>query len=108
MIIPNGYIRITTTSGGGLLNGKPVRAFKTTGDFINANVNESRRSHGQVGEQTPATTSAYVVLVAAEDAPGLSDRDKVEVFDCRRVSLGEFEVQSAQMLDYVDAIKITV
>lgn len=108
MIIPNGYIRITTTTGGGLQNGKPVRATKTTSDYIVANVNESRRSHGAVGEQTTATTSAYVVLVDPADAPNVSDRDKVEVFDCRKISLGEFEVQSAQLLAYVDAIKIVV
>lgn len=108
MIIPNGYIRITTTTGGGLQNGKPVRATKTTSDFITANVNESRRSHGQVGEQTTATTSAYVVLIDPANAPNVCDRDMVEVFDCRKISLGEFEVQSAQMLAYVDAIKIVV
>ena len=108
MIIPNGYIRITTTTGGGMLNGKPVRATKTTSDYITANVNESRRSHGAVGEQTQATTSAYVVLVDPADAPNITDRDKVEVFDCRKISLGEFEVQSAQLLTYVDAIKIVV
>lgn len=108
MIIPNGYIRITTTSGGGLQNGKPIRATKTTSDYIAANVNESRRSHGTVGEQTTATISAYVILVDPADAPTVSDRDKVEVFDCRKISLGEFEVQSAQLLAYVDAIKIVV
>lgn len=108
MIIPNGYIRITTTTGGGLLNGKPVRATKTTSDYIDANVNESRRSHGEVGEQTHATTSTYIVLVDPAAAPTVCDRDKVEVFDCRKVSLGEFEVQSTQLLTYVDAIKIVV
>ncbi len=108
MIIPNGYIRITTTTGGGLQNGKPVRATKTTTDYISANVNESRRSHGVVGEQTAATTSAYIVLVDPADAPNVSDRDKVEVFDSRMISLGEFEIQSAQLLTYVDAIKIVV
>lgn len=108
MIIPNGYIRITTTTGGGMLNGKPVRATKTTSGYISANVAESRRSHGVVGEQTTATTSDYVVYVDPADAPNVSDRDKVEVFDSRKISLGEFEVQSAQLLDYVDAIKIVV
>ena len=108
MIIPNGYIRITTTTGGGFQNGKPVKATKTTGDYIAANVNESRRSHGTVGEQTTATTSAYVVLIDPADAPSVSDHDHVEVFDCRKISLGEFEVQSAQRLAYVDAIKIVV
>lgn len=108
MIIPNGYIRIITTTGGGLQNGKPVKATKTTSDYIPANVNESRRSHGVVGEQTTATTSSYVVLVDPADAPNVSDHDKVEVFDSRKILLGEFEVQSAQLLTYVDAIKIVV
>ena len=108
MIIPNGYIRITTTTGGGLQNGKPVRATKTTSDFITANVNESRRSHGAVGEQTIATTASYVVLVDPADAPNVSDRDKVEVFDSRKISLGEYEVQTARLLDFVDAIRIEV
>ena len=105
MIIPNGYIRITTTTGGGLQNGKPVRATKTTSDFITANVNESRRSHGAVGEQT---TASYVVLVDPADAPNVNDRDKVEVFDSRKISLGEYEVQTARLLDFVDAIRIEV
>ena len=91
-----------------MLNGKPVRATKTTSDFIAANVNETQRSHGAVGEQTQATTSAYVVLVEPAEAPYITDHAKVEVFDCRKISLGEFEVQSAQMLAYVDAIKIVV
>lgn len=108
MIIPNGYIRITTTTGGGLQNGKPVRATTTTTDYLPANVNESRRSHGLVGEQTVATSAKYVVLIDPADAPDVSDRDKVEVFDSRKVSLGEFEVQSARLLDYVDVIKIEV
>lgn len=107
MIIPNGTIRITTTSGGGMLNGKPQRATTATSDPIPANISESRRQHGLVSEQTATTQAAYVVLVDPTDAPAVSDRDKVEIFDSRGVSLGSFEVQSARLLDYVDAIKIT-
>ena len=108
MIISNGYIRIITTTGGGFKDGKPVKATKTTSDYIPSNVNESRRSHGVVGEQTTATTSSYVVLVDPADAPTVSDLDKVEVFDSRKIKLGEFEVQTARKLDFVDAIRIEV
>lgn len=108
MIIPNGYIRITTATGGGFQNGKPVRATTATGDYIAANVAEERRAHGAIGEQTAATTAAYTVLVSPADALNVSDRDKAEVFDCRKVSLGVFAIQSAQLLPYVNAIKIIV
>lgn len=107
MIIPNGTIKITTTSGGGMLNGKPQRSTTVTSDPIPANISESRRQHGLIAEQTAKTQAAYVVLVAPEDAPGISDHDKVEIFDSRGVSLGNFDVQSARLLDFVDAIKIT-
>lgn len=90
-----------------MLNGKPQRATTTTSDPIPANISESRRQHGLVSEQTAATQAAYVVLVDPETAPAISDRDKVEIFDSRGISLGSFEVQSARLLDFVDAIKIT-
>lgn len=106
MIIPNGTIRITSTTGGGMLNGKPRRATATTGAPIAANISESSRSHGLVDEQTAATKAAYTVLVDPDDAPAVSDRDTVEIFDSRGVSLGSYEVQSARLLDFVDAIQI--
>ena len=60
----------------------------------------------------PATSSptpaSYVVLVDPADAPNVNDRDKVEVFDSRKISLGEYEVQTARLLDFVDAIRIEV
>ena len=50
----------------------------------------------------------FVVLVDPADAPNVNDRDKVEVFDSRKISLGEYEVQTARLLDFVDAIRIEV
>lgn len=90
-----------------MLNGKPQRATSTTNDPISANISERRRQHGLVAEQTAKTQAAYVVLVDPMDAPDICDRDKVEIFDSRGVSLGVFAVQSARLLDFVDAIKIT-
>jgi hypothetical protein len=108
MIIPNGHIKITSTTGGGILNGKPRRAVTTTSGAIDANIAESNRSHGEVAEQTVATKASYVVLIDPADAPTISDRDKVEIFDRRGVSLGTYDVQSARLLDFVDVIKISV
>lgn len=108
MIVNNGYIKITTTTGGGFLNGKPQRATTIVSDFIPANVNESKRTHGIVNEQTAQTQAAYTVLIEPQAAPNLSDRDRVEIFDSRKVSLGTFEVQTARLLDFVDALMIQV
>ena len=59
----------------------------------------------------PATSSPLTstrVAVRPSDAPNVNDRDKVEVFDSRKISLGEYEVQTARLLDFVDAIRIEV
>lgn len=108
MIIQTGYIKITTASEGGLENGIPQRATTTTSDFISANINENRRSHGQIGDETEGTKASYTILIDPADAPEVSDRDKVEVFDMRQASLGTFDIQSARLLEYVEAIKILV
>ena len=90
-----------------MLDGKPQRAQTLTGEPRPANINESRRQHGLVTEQTAKTQASYVVLVDPADAPGVCDRDKVEIFDSRGVSLGVYDIQSARYLDYVNAIRIT-
>lgn len=107
MVIPNGHIKIISTVGGGMLDGKPQRATTLVSGPIPANINESRRQHGLVAEQTAKTQAAYVVLTDPADAPDVCDRDKVEIFDSRGVSLGVYDVQSARFLDFVNAIRIT-
>lgn len=108
MITPNGTIRITTSTGGGYVNGKPQRATTTTSEPIPANISESNRSHGSMGEQTTGTKASYTILVEPADAPTLNDHDKVELFDSRGISLGTFEVQSARLLDFVDTLRVIV
>ena len=108
MTIPNGFIKIISTSAGGFLNGIPQKAETTTSDFIEANVNEDSRAHGQLGDETTGTRSAYTIVIDPADDPAISDRDRVEVFDSRKISLVVFEIQSARLLDYVDAIRIKV
>ena len=56
MIIPNGYIRITTTTGGGLQNGKPVRATKTTGDWDSKTFEIKARPEKDVPDLRPGMT----------------------------------------------------
>lgn len=107
MIIPNGTIQITKTLPGGFVNGKPQQSKTEVGDHIAANINENRRNWGIVAEQTASTTATYTILVEPSDAPDISDRDKVELFDSRGESLGRFGIASARLLDYVDAIQIT-
>lgn len=107
MIIPNGTIQITRALPGGFVNGKPQQSKTEVSGHVAANINENRRSWGIVAEQTANTTATYTILVEPSDAPGISDRDKVELFDSRGISLGQFEIASARLLDYVDAIQIT-
>lgn len=107
MTITNGYIRITR-SAGGFDAGRPRRGQALTSGFIPANVSENTRRHGTAGEQTVATAGAYCVLVEPTLAPDISDRDTIEVFDSRRVSLGSYPVQAARLLDFVDVIQITL
>lgn len=90
-----------------MIDGKPQRATSAASDPIPANISESNRKHGMVSEQTALTQAAYRVLVDPEDAPGVTDRDKVEIFDSRGLSLGTYEIQSARLLDFVNAIQIT-
>lgn len=108
MLIPNGYVRIISISGGGFADGRPVRGTRTVGPFIDANINEKRRLHGPVGEQTQGTTSSYIVLINPADAPSLSERERLLLFDSRQSPLGEYAVMSARRLDFVDLIRIEV
>lgn len=108
MIIPNGHIRIITKSGGGMQGGKPVAVKTVKSEPIAANITESSRQHVIVAEQTAATKSSYVVFIDPSDAPLVSEKDSVEIYDSRGVFLGSFEIQSAMLLEYVDTIKITV
>lgn len=63
MIIPNGYIKIKTSTGGGFENGKPKKAIVLSSGFIEANINESSRSHGQLGDETTGTRATYTILI---------------------------------------------
>ncbi len=90
-----------------MIDGKPQRVTPTISDPIPANISESNRKHGMVSEQTALTQAAYRVLIEPEDAPDVSERDKVEILDSRGVSLGKYEIQSARLLDFVNAIQIT-
>ena len=63
MIIPNGYIKIRIATGGGFQNGIPQKATILLSDFIEANINESNRSHGQIGEETKGTKATYTILI---------------------------------------------
>lgn len=108
MIIPNGYIKIKTSTGGGFENGKPKKAIVLSSDFIEANINECSRSHRQLGDETTGTKASYTILIDSENECGISDRDMVEVFDGRMAPLGTFEIQSARFLEFTEVIKIQV
>lgn len=104
MIIENGTLQTIEKTGGGIVNGRPVRVEQVFGDPIPCNlktITHNNRGKAIDGEFTQAS---YEVLV---DVPTFT-AERVVLTNNRGVRLGEFRVQDVQYLDCVNAVKITV
>lgn len=107
MIIENGTLQTISTTGGGIVNGRPVAAQETLGEPIPCNIktNTSDR-HGRAVDGVFQRTD-YTVLIDTEAAQTFT-AERVVLTDNRQQKIGEFRVQDIQHLDYVGAIQIAL
>jgi hypothetical protein len=103
MIIENGTICTKIKTGGGLVNGNPVRPFENWSDPIPCNIKINQHNNKGKVDGNTFKVASYVVLIET----GAFDADMVKLERDGR-GLGEFSVQSIDPLDAVGAIKITV
>lgn len=103
MIIENGTISIKTKTGGGLMNGNPVRPSETWSEPIPCNITTNQHNNKGKANGNSFEIASYEVLIEAQ------------TFEAERVKLvrdgkdlGEFSVQDITPLYPVGAIKITV
>ena len=107
MIIENGVVQIIRTSGGGIVNGRPIPVQTTLSKPIPCNLktlHEDKR--GKVIDSVFVKAS-YEVLIDTLYIPSFT-AEKVIITDNRGNVKGEFRVQDIQHLDCVNAVKITV
>jgi hypothetical protein len=104
MIIENGTIRIVERTGGGLVNGNPVKAVETLSVPIPCNYTVNQNDHLGRYEGGTFTQAKFVVLIDTREFTA----EHVELATTRGVCLGRFRVQDIQFLDVVGNVKITV
>ena len=103
MIIENGTISIKTKTGGGLVNGNPVRPSENWGEPIPCNITTNQHNNKGKVNGNGFEIASYEVLIEAQPF----DADRVKLVRNGK-DLGEFSVQDVEPLDSVGAIKITV
>lgn len=107
MIIENGTLQTISTSGGGLLHGRPVAVTEAVGEPIPCNIKTNTNDrHGKAVDGVFQRTD-YVVLIDTL-AVATFTAQRVVLTDNRGQKLGEFRVQDVQHLDCVGAIEIHV
>jgi hypothetical protein len=107
MIIENGTIQTISTTGGGMLHGRPVEVQETRSEpmWCNIKTNTDDRK-GRTVDSVFRRTEYEVLIDTAEVERFTAER--VVLTDNRGHELGEFRVQDVQHMDAVGAIKITV
>lgn len=103
MIITNGTISIKTKTGGGLINGNPVRPSETWSEPIPCNIKTNQHNNKGRINGNSFEVASYEVLIEAQTF----DADRVKLVREGK-DLGEFSIQDIEPLDAVGAIKITV
>lgn len=107
MIIENGTLQAISTTGGGMVAGRPAPVSETLGEPTPCNIktNTSDR-HGRTVDGVFQRTD-YTVLIDTEAAPTFK-AERVVLTDNRGQRMGSFRVQDIQHLDYVGAIQIAL
>lgn len=103
MIIVNGTISIKTKTGGGLVNGNPVRPSESWGEPIPCNIKTNLHNNKGKTNGNSFEVASYEVLIEAQ--PFEADRVKL-VREGK--DLGEFSIQDIDPLNAVGAVKIVV
>ena len=107
MIIPNGTLQTIETTGGGMVNGRPIPVQETLGDSIECNIKaNTSNNHGRSVDGIFKRTE-YTVLIDIAAAQTFK-AERVVLTDNRGQRMGEFRVQDIQHLDYVEAIQIAL
>lgn len=107
MTATNGHITIITTQGGGLKNGIPQAVAEVESAPIPANINSTTHRHYDTGSEAWVTQQGYSILIDMTDAE-VTDLNKVALYNSRGQHIGTFEIQEAKLLDFVEAIQITI
>lgn len=103
MIIVNGTISIKTKTGGGLVNGNPIRPSETWREPIPCNIKTNQHNNKGKVNGNDFEIASYEVLIEAQSF----DTDRVKLVRNGK-DLGEFSVQDIEPLGAVGTIKITV
>ena len=104
MIIDNGTIRTVKKTGGGLVNGNPVKVEEVLSEPVPCHFTTNTNDHLGRYEGGTFTRAKYVILIETQDF----DAEHVILTTRRGVEVGKFRVQDIQFLDEVASVKITV
>jgi len=105
VILVNGYIKAKDKTGGGFGgNGNPVSSGATWGDPIPCRHKPNRNSFKGKQDGNAFTIASYEILI--ESQPFASEQ--IQLFDESGTKLGEYSIMWAEVLDAVEAVKITV
>jgi len=105
MIIENGIIQVYSTTGGGMLNGKPQAVVETLGRPIPCNWRQLNHSNQGRSEDSAYTSAGFEVLIA----PQPFNAERVLLTDTlMHRTIGQCMVQSIEPLGSTEAIKITL
>lgn len=106
MIIENGTLQVIARTGGGSVNGNPVKVSESEGTPIPCNLKTITHDHKGQAVDGEFTQASYEVLIDSASCPQFT-AERVVLTDNRSRRIGEFRVQDIQHLDCVNAIKIT-
>lgn len=107
LIIENGTLQAITTTGGGIVGGRPVATKEALGEPIACNIKTNTNDrHGRAVDGVFQRTD-YSVLIDSDAAPTFT-AERVVMTDNRGQRMGTFRVQDIQHLDYVGVIQIAL
>lgn len=113
-MVNNGHVQFKIESGGGFdSEGNPVAPVITLSDIIECNLSATNKANRQYkftvdGEDTLSTYIIYVNIKLLPVELDMNDIQHLIIFDNRQNVLGEFRVQSKNLLEMMHLIKLIV
>jgi hypothetical protein len=104
MLIPNGHIKVKTTSGGGTVNGIPQPVTVVIGSAIECQYRANSRDNFGYVQGSTFTKHDYDILIEKQ----AFTLKPIQLFDNGGVLIGEFQVKQIEELPHVDLIKLKV
>lgn len=106
MIIPNGYIQpiVSVTGGRDERTGYYVKPTTTYGEKIPCQYVQNNRNDVGTVSGEHFTLSSYTVLLDEQPFPAT----RVRLLDSDEITIGEYSVQSVELLKAVSQLRITL